>query len=89
MLLLLAQIQTVEPGTFIENNKAISDAVRESLKQTWIDAFKSPLYNNIAFVGATFAVLFIGLWTAQFLRQHLGEGDAGLARGLPELLLPL
>lgn len=89
MLLLLAQIQTVEPGTFIENNKAISDAVRESLKQTWIDAFKSPLYNNIAFVGATFAVLFIGLWTAQFLRQHLGEGDAGLARGLPELLFPL
>ena len=88
MLLPLAQIQTVDTGTFIDNNKAISDAVREGLKQTWIDAFKSPLYNSIAFVGAIFAVMFIGLWTAQFLRQHLGEGDAGLARGLPELLFP-
>ncbi len=88
MLFSLAQIQTVDPGTFIDNNKAISDAVRESLKQTWIDAFTSPLYNNIAFVGATFAVLFIGLWTAQFLRQHLGEGDGGIAKGLPELLFP-
>ena len=88
MLLPLAQIQTVDTGTFIENNKAISDAVREGLKQTWIDAFKSPLYNNIAFVGATLAVLFIGLWTAQFLRQHLGEGDGGMARGLPELIFP-
>lgn len=88
MRLLLAQIQNVDPGTFIDNNKAISDAIREGLKQTWIDAFKSPLYNNIAFVGATFAVLFIGLWTAQFLRQHLGGGEEGLARGLSELLFP-
>ena len=88
MIAILAQIQKVDPGTFIDNNKAVSDAIRESLKQTWIDAFKSPLYNNIAFVGATFAVLFIGLWTAQFLRQHLGGGDEGLARGLSELLFP-
>lgn len=88
MLLPLAQIQTVDTGTFIENNRAISDAVREGLKQTWIDAFKSPLYDSIAFVGATIAVMFIGLWTAQFLRQHLGEADAGLARGLTELLFP-
>lgn len=88
MIAILAQIQRVDPGTFIDNNKAISDAIRESLKQTWVDAFKSPLYNNIAFVGATFAVLFIGLWTAQFLRQHLGGGEEGLARGLSELMFP-
>lgn len=89
MLLGVTQILAVDPSTIIDNNRAVSDGVRASLKQTWLDAFQSPLYANIAFVGAVFAVLFIGVWTAQFLRRYLGDGDSdGVFRGLNELIFP-
>lgn len=90
MLLPIAQIQPVDPGTFADNNQAISDAVRQSLAQTWIDAFQSPLYSRIGFVGAAFAVIFIGVWAIQFLKQYSVEmGGEGSVRGLTELLFPL
>lgn len=86
----LAQIQTVSPSTIVDNNQAVSNAIRESLRQTWLDAFESPLYANIAFVGAAFAVMFMGMWTIQFLRRHLLDGDAdGPARGFVEMLFPI
>lgn len=89
LLLPVAQIQNVDPETFIDNNRAVSDAVRASLRQTWNDAFQSPLYTNIAFLGAIFAVMFIGIWAAQFLRRNLGNGDSdGVARGVDELVVP-
>ncbi|MBE9035200.1 hypothetical protein [aff. Roholtiella sp. LEGE 12411] len=89
LLLTVTQILAVDPSTVINNNRAVSDSVRASLKQTWLDAFQSPLYANIAFVGAVFAVLFIGVWTAQFLRRFLGDGDSdGVARGFNELIFP-